>query len=214
MTTKTRIVLADDHKLFAAGIENLLSREEDFQVEGVYHNGKELLVALETIKADLLITDMNMPGLNGLGILQHIKKKRWKIKTIVLSMYDEEEIFKKCIQQGVDAYVLKNADPDELIFTIREVMEERYLANFEQVLKQAEEDEFDQYDHFKTAFKLSKRELEILKWIALGKSNKEIADELYLSVFTVETHRKHLHRKLEVSSMAELVKKALEMGLG
>ncbi|SEJ10200.1 DNA-binding response regulator, NarL/FixJ family, contains REC and HTH domains [Cyclobacterium xiamenense] len=214
MTTKTKIVLADDHKLFAAGIENLLSREEDFQVEGVYHNGKELLEALETIKADLLITDMNMPGLNGLGILQHIKKKRWKIKTIVLSMYDEEEIFKKCIQQGVDAYVLKNADPDELIFTIREVMEERYLANFEQVLKQAEEDEFDQYDHFKTAFKLSKRELEILKWIARGKSNKEIADQLYLSVFTVETHRKHLHRKLEVSSMAELVKKALEMGLG
>ncbi|WP_375584551.1 response regulator [Cyclobacterium xiamenense] len=214
MTPKTKIVLADDHKLFAAGIENLLSGEEDFQVQGVYHNGKELLDALETNKADLLITDMNMPGLNGLGILQFIKKRRWKIKTIVLSMYDEEEIFKKCIQQGVDAYVLKNADPDELIFTIREVMEDRYLARFEQVLKQAEEDEFDQYDRFKTAFKLSKRELEILKWIARGKSNKEIADQLYLSVHTVETHRKHLHRKLEVSSVAELVKKALEMGLG
>ncbi len=214
MAAKTRIILADDHKLFAAGIENLLSREADFEVGGVYHNGKEALEALENVKADLIITDMNMPGINGLDILQHIKKRRWKIKTIVLSMYDEEAIFQKCIRQGVDAYILKNADPDELIFTIREVMEDRYVANFEQVLKQAEEDEFDQYDHFKAALKLSKRELEILKWIAQGKSNKEIADGLHLSIFTVETHRKHLHRKLEVSSMAELVKKALDMGLG
>lgn len=214
MVNKARILLADDHKLFAAGIENLLSRETDFEVVGVFHNGKETLDALENVKADLLITDMNMPGTNGLAILQHIKRKRWKIKTIVLSMYDDEEIFSKCIKQGVNAYILKNADPDELIFTIREVMEDRYLANFDHVLKQAEDDDFEQYDHFKTAFKLSKREIEILKWIAKGKTSKEIADELHLSIFTVETHRKHLHQKLEVSSMAELVKKALEMGLG
>ena len=166
MKNNTRILLADDHKLFAAGIERLLSNEPDFVVENVVHNGKEALATLEKKKVDLIITDMNMPGVNGLDILQYIKKKRWKVKTIVLSMYDDEEIFKKCIKQGVNAYVLKNADPEELVYTIREVMEDRYLANFEHVLNQAEEgDEFEQYDHFKTTFKLSKRELEILRWI-------------------------------------------------
>jgi DNA-binding NarL/FixJ family response regulator len=214
MKNNTRILLADDHKLFAAGIERLLSNEPDFVVENVVHNGKEALATLEKKKVDLIITDMNMPGVNGLDILQYIKKKRWKVKTIVLSMYDDEEIFKKCIKQGVNAYVLKNADPEELVYTIREVMEDRYLANFEHVLNQAEEgDEFEQYDHFKTTFKLSKRELEILRWIVKGKTNKEIAKELYLSIHTVETHRKHLHQKLKVTSVTELVKKALEMGL-
>lgn len=206
--------MADDHKLFAAGIERLLSNEPDFSVEKVVHNGKEAIAALDEIKMDLVITDMNMPGLNGLDILNHIKKKRWKVKTIVLSMYDDEEIFKKCIKQGVNAYVLKNADPEELIYTIREVMEDRYLANFDHVLNQAEEgDEFEQYDHFKAKFRLSKREMEILRWIVKGKTNKEIAEQLYLSIFTVETHRKHLHQKLSVSSVTELVKKALDMGL-
>ena len=206
--------MADDHKLFAAGIERLLSNEPDFVVENVVHNGKEALATLEKKKVDLIITDMNMPGVNGLDILQYIKKKRWKVKTIVLSMYDDEEIFKKCIKQGVNAYVLKNADPEELVYTIREVMEDRYLANFEHVLNRAEEgDEFEQYDHFKTTFKLSKRELEILRWIVKGKTNKEIAKELYLSIHTVETHRKHLHQKLKVTSVTELVKRALEMGL-
>jgi len=214
MINNTRILLADDHKLFAAGIERLLSNEPDFIGEKVVHNGKEAIAAIKEKKVDLIITDMNMPGLNGLDILQYIKKKRWKVKTIVLSMYDDEEIFKKCIKQGVNAYVLKNADPEELVYTIREVMEDRYLANFEHVLNQAEEgDEFEQYDHFKATFKLSKRELEILKWIVKGKTNKEIAEELYLSIHTVETHRKHLHQKLNVSSVTELVKKALDMGL-
>lgn len=214
MTNRTKILLADDHKLFAAGIERLLSNEPDFSVEKVVHNGKEALAALDESKMDLVITDMNMPGLNGLEILNHIKKKRWKVKTIVLSMYDDEEIFKKCIKQGVNAYVLKNADPEELIYTIREVMEDRYLANFDHVLNQAEgEDEFEQYDHFKAKFRLSKREMEILRWIVKGKTNKEIAEQLYLSIFTVETHRKHLHQKLSVSSVTELVKKALDMGL-
>lgn len=216
MDKKIKIILADDHKMFATAIENLLQKEDDFEVCGVYHNGKEVLEAMANERVDLVITDMNMPGMDGIGLLQHIKKKRWKVKVMVLSMYDDEEIFQRCIKQGVHAYVLKNADPDELIYTIREVMEDRHVIDFQHVLDQAEDDQdqYEQYDHFKTTLKLSKRELEILKLIARGSSNREVADKLYLSVYTVETHRKHLHRKLEVSSVAELVKKALEMGLG
>ncbi|MEX2512520.1 MAG: response regulator transcription factor [Cyclobacteriaceae bacterium] len=213
MGKKIQIILVDDHKLFATGIEKLLSGIDDFKIIGVYHNGNEAFEALKSNKVDLLLTDIKMPGMNGLELLQNIKKKRWKVKTIVLSMYEEEEIFQKCVKHGAHAYVLKNADQDELIYTIREVMEDRYVHNFEHVLRQAEDNEFDQFDHFKLTVKLSKREMEILKLIAGGNSNKDIAEILHLSVYTVETHRKNLYMKLEVSSVAELINKAREMDI-
>ncbi len=209
-----RIVLADDHRMFAVGIENLLKKQKDFKVIGVFNNGREVLQQLKDTPADLLITDMNMPGMDGMNLIQHLKKEKTKLKIIVLSMYDEEEIFKKCIKQGVDAYVLKNADPDELIYTIREVVENRHVAHYQHVLNQAEDDIYSDLDVYKLKFKLSKREFEILKYLAKGMSNKEIAELLHLSVHTVETHRKHIYTKLKVSTSAELIKKALDMGLG
>jgi len=206
--------MADDHKMFAQGMANILKREADFDIVGIFTNGKQVLAHLQLQKADLLITDMNMPGMDGIGLIQELKKQKAKIKIIVLSMYDDEEIFKKCVKQGVDAYVLKNADPDELVFTIREVMEKRHIMNFDHVLYQAEDNPFDHLDTYALKFKLSKREFEILKYIATGKTNKEVADTLHLSVHTVETHRKHIHTKLNVSTSAELIKKAIDMGLG
>lgn len=211
---KTRIIMADDHKMFAMGIANLLKKEPDFEIIGVYNSGKQVLTELIKNQADLLITDMNMPGMDGIGLIQHVKKAKFTIKIIVLSMYDDEEIFRKCIKQGVDAYVLKNADPDELIYTIHEVMEDRHIIDFQHVLSQAEDNPYDGLDAYRLKFKLSKREFEILDYIAKGKGNKEIADTLHLSVYTVETHRKHIHSKLKVSNTAELIKKAMGMGLG
>ncbi|WP_114751578.1 response regulator transcription factor [Pleomorphovibrio marinus] len=209
-----RIILADDHRMFAKGIENLLKKERDLKVIGVFNNGKQVLQQLTDAPVDLLITDMNMPGMDGFSLIQHIKKEKTSLKIIVLSMYDEEEIFKKCIKQGVDAYVLKNADPDELIYTIREVIENRHVAHFQRVLEQAEDDIYHDLDVYKLKFKLSKREFEILKYLAKGMSNKDIADMLHLSIHTVETHRKHIYTKLKVSTSAELIKKAIDMGLG
>lgn len=206
--------MADDHKMFAQGMANILKREPDFDIVGIFNNGRQVLSHLQHQEVDLLITDMNMPGMDGIGLIQELKKQKIKIKIIVLSMYDDEEIFKNCIKQGVSAYVLKNADPDELVYTIREVMEKRHIINFEHVLYQAEDNPFDHLDTYALKFKLSKREFEILSYIAKGKTNKEIADILHLSVHTVETHRKHIHTKLNVSSSAELIKKALDMGLG
>jgi DNA-binding NarL/FixJ family response regulator len=209
-----RIILADDHRMFAVGIENLLKIQKDFKVIGVLNNGREVVQLLKEAPADVLITDMNMPGMDGLSLIQHLKKEKTKLKIIVLSMYDEEEIFKKCIKQGVDAYVLKNADPDELIYTIREVVENRHVAHYQHVLDQAEDDLYSDLDAYKLKFKLSKREFEILKYLAKGQSNREIAEMLHLSIYTVETHRKHIYTKLNVSTSAELIKKAMDMGLG
>jgi len=206
-----KIAIADDHKMLAQGVANLLDEDQEFDVVGVFSSGAELLEFLEGRPVDLVITDMNMPGMDGVALIQNLKKRKIKSKIIVLSMYDDEKIFKECQKQGVDAYVLKDADPDELIYTIKEVMESRHIMNFQRVLKQMDSDQYD--DAYKLKFKLSKREIDVLKLLIQGKTNREIAEILFLSVFTIETHRKHLHQKLGVSNSIELLNKAQEMKL-
>ncbi|HAH36570.1 MAG TPA: DNA-binding response regulator, partial [Algoriphagus sp.] len=122
-----RIAIADDHTLFAKGIEGLLEEHEDLEVLGLFSNGKELVDFLETSKVDVVLTDLNMPILNGFGVLSSVKEGNSQTKVIVLSMYDEEKIYKESIDKGADGFVLKDADPDELVFTIREVHEGRHV---------------------------------------------------------------------------------------
>ncbi|MFD2034132.1 response regulator [Belliella marina] len=206
-----KIAIADDHKLFAKGLQSLLEEEEDFEVCGTFINGEELMSFLAYNSAHVVLTDMNMPILDGEGVISEIKTYYPRTRVIVISMYDDEAIFKKCQRLGASAYILKDADPDELIYTIREVMEGSHVMSFQKVLLQNKDDEFD--DSFKQKFKLSKRELQILIMIKDGKINREIAEELHLSQLTVESHRKKINSKLGVSSALELVKKAIEMNI-
>ncbi|MDR7129964.1 DNA-binding NarL/FixJ family response regulator [Algoriphagus sp. 4150] len=206
-----RIVLADDHKLFAKGIEGLLEEEYDLIVVNVFPNGRELCNYIAENQVDVVLTDLNMPIMDGFGVLDHCKKKHPQVKVVVLSMYDEEKIYKKCIDQKADAFILKDADPDELIFTIREVFEGRHVLNFDRVKKQAIQGAY--FDAFRMKYKLSRRETEIIQLIRDGIQNKNIAEMLNLSKQTVETHRKNIHHKLQVSSRIELVNKAHEMNL-
>lgn len=206
-----RIALADDHKLFAKGIEGLIEEHEGFEVVGVFPNGKELLEFLTDHEADVVLTDLNMPIVDGFGVIRHCQKHHPAIKVIVLSMYDEEKIFKEAMQLNADAFILKDADPDELIFTITEVYEGRYVKNFKRVIQQANQGPF--FDAFRDKYRLSKRETQILKMIAEGQINRDIADTLSLSVQTVETHRKNINQKLQVNSLMDLVNKVNEMNL-
>lgn len=203
--------MADDHKMFASGIANLLEKVEDFSIIGIFQSGADVLASLKKNQPDVILTDLNMPGMDGLDLIHEIVKTCPKCKIIVLSMYDEEKIFKKCQKAGADAYVLKDADSDELIYTIREVYENRHVMNFHNTLKQATDDVY--FDGYKDKFKLSRRELQILKMIKDGEGNKEIADHLNLSIYTVETHRKNIHLKLDVNTGVELIKKAMDMNL-
>lgn len=206
-----RIALADDHKLFAKGIEGLIEEHEGFEVVGVFPNGKELLEYLTDNEADIVLTDLNMPIVDGFGVLRHCRKHHPTHKVIVLSMYDDEKIFKEAMQLGADAFILKDADPDELIFTITEVYEGRYVKNFQRVIQQANQGPF--FDAFRDKYRLSKRETQILKMIAEGLINRDIADALSLSIQTVETHRKNINQKLQVNSLMDLVNKVNEMNL-
>lgn len=206
-----RIAIADDHKLFAKGIESLLEEEEDFTIKGIFLNGNDLVDFVTKKNVDIIITDMNMPGLDGVGVIKAVKDISTKIKVIVLSMYDDQHIYEKCIKSGASAYMLKDSDPNELIYTIREVFEGSYIADYRKVLNEIENSKFP--DYFSEKIKLSKREIQIIKKICAGSTNREIADQLALSQHTVETHRKKIHQKLGVSSVAELVSKAKEMRL-
>lgn len=205
------IALADDHKMFAKGIAGLLEEEEDFNVLGVFSNGLELLDFLKLREVDVILTDMNMPVMDGAGVIDAVRRLRPHPKIIVLSMYDDEAIFLKCQKLGANAYVLKNADPDELIYTIREVCDGSHIMSFQKVLQQNQDDLYA--DLYKEKFKLSKRELQILRMIKDGMTNRDVSLNLHLSIHTVEAHRKKIHNKLGVSSVAELIKKALDMNL-
>jgi DNA-binding NarL/FixJ family response regulator len=206
-----RIALADDHKLFAKGLEGLLEEHEGFMVVDIFQNGKELINYLDNNEVEIVLTDLNMPVMDGFGVLRHCKKHYPELKVIVLSMYDEEKIYKECLEVGADAFVLKDADPDELIFTITEVFEGRHVKSFKRVIEQSNLSPF--FDAFRDKYRLSRRELQILRMIKDGLFNKDIADQLNLSVQTVETHRKHIHQKLQVNTRVELIKKVNEMNL-
>lgn len=206
-----RIALADDHKLFVKGIESILSEEEDFIIKGLFFNGNDLVKFAENKTIDIAITDLNMPGLDGMSVIKGIKEVSPKIKVIVLSMYDDQLMYDKCIKAGASAYMLKDSDPDELIYTIREVYEGSYISDYRKILNEIKNSNFP--DFFNDKFRLSKREIQIIKKIREGKTNREIAEDLTLSQHTIETHRKKIHQKLHVSSVAELVNKANEMRL-
>lgn len=206
-----KIVLADDHNLFAKGIEGILEDQDDMVVVRTFPNGKELVDFLGTQPVDVILTDLNMPILDGFGVLAAVKKKFSDIKIVVLSMYDEEKIFKQVINDGADAFILKDADPDELIFTIHEVIKGHHVHNFAKVKKQATQGVY--FDSFRAKYRLSRREAEIISLIKDGIQNKEIAERLSLSQQTIETHRKNIHVKLGVTSRIELVNKAYEMNL-
>ncbi len=206
-----RVALADDHKLFAKGIEGLLEEQDDIIVLKIFPNGKELVDFLSKQIIDVVLTDLNMPIMDGFGVLKSIRDRNIQTKVVVLSMYDEEKIFKRVIDEGADAFILKDADPDELIFTIHEVFEGRHVHNFDRVKKQASQRVY--FDSFRAKYKLSRRETEIIQLVKDGNQNKEIAEMLGLSYQTIETHRKNIHIKLGVNSRIELVNKAYEMNI-
>lgn len=208
-----RILIADDHQLFSSSLKSLLESDKDLEVLGIASNGRELLNKLEHTTCDIVLLDMNMPELDGIDTAHIIYHRFPKVKMIALTMYNRPEFVKKLNAKGVKGYVLKNANPDELILAIKSVHKgEKYYSkqlNFQISDEKSESHSFDDgFDH-----KLSKREIEILRLIARGKSNTEIAEMLFLSVHTVDTHRKNMLSKLDMHSVAELVKYAVQIGV-
>lgn len=208
--SKIKLAIVDDHQLFRNGLDSLLSKHEDFEVIINANSGMEFLKALEDGDLpEVLLLDLTMPEMSGFEVLLKIKKKYKSIRTIAISMHDDGNYVMQCIRNGAYGYLLKNADEGELIKAIYTVYEGKKYFNKEisQQMINIISVEGNQPK------KLSKKETEILKLIAGGQTTKDIANDLFISTRTVETHRANMMKKLDVKNTAELIKKSSELNL-
>jgi DNA-binding NarL/FixJ family response regulator len=201
MATTIDLIIADDHTLFIDGLKLLLKDEPDMNVVDVANDGKELLRILPGIKADIILLDINMPNLNGLDAARFIKQSYPALKIIMLSTYNDEHLVEKTKTLGANGYLLKTTNKEELLQTIRLVYSGQ--ACFPYRLPKTE-NEFDSSDDFLKKFNLTKREIEILKLIRTENTNQQIAEKLFLSIYTVETHRKNIMQKLNLKTPVAL----------
>ena len=216
MTTKRHtILIADDHTLFREGLRSLLSTHEDLHVLGEAENGQEALRAVAERKPDLLLIALSMPKMGGLDAIREIKRYEPETKILVLTVHETEEFVLEALNAGASGYVLKDATHQELILAIRSVLrEKRYLS------PDISAKVIEGYIHGRKEVKstspwesLTLREREILKLVAEGRKNKEIADILFLSAKTVAKHRANLMSKLDLHSASALTAYAMERGL-
>jgi len=216
MTKKRHtILIADDHTLFREGLRSLLSTHEDLHVLGEAENGQEALRAVAERKPDLLLIDLSMPKMGGLDAIREIKRYEPETKILVLTVHETEEFVLAALNAGASGYVLKDATHQELILAIRSVLrEKRYLSP--DISAKVIEGYIDGRKAVKSTSSwesLTLREREILKLIAEGRKNKEIADILFLSAKTVAKHRANLMNKLDLHSASALTAYAMERGL-
>ena len=202
----TRVIIVDDHPMVADGIEAILETYDDLEVAAVLTNGQEVIDRVEDINPDVILLDLNMPGVNGLSATEIILEKRPETRILILSMHDSPEYISTALNHGAKGYILKDVPTDEIKTAIDTVMAggEYLCTGARGSLKPRTAD---------GAEPLTSREQQILLQLAQGKSNKEVGIALDISVRTVETHRKNIKRKLGISSTAGLTRYAMEHGV-
>ncbi|MBQ4822427.1 response regulator transcription factor [Aquimarina sp. MMG016] len=208
-----KLIVVDDHKMFLDGLLSIISHESDYQIVYNANNGEDVKKYLDINHKegiDLVILDINMPKMDGVSLNTYIKKTYPKVKTLVISMLFEPQKILTLTQDGLDGYVPKNAPKNELLLAIETILNgNKYFA--ESVKKAYTESVFNQKEE--VAIKLTKREKEILQLIAKEYTTQEIADELFLSKYTIEGYRTSLISKLNVKNVVGLAKYAIKMGL-
>lgn len=206
MTNLTRIVIVDDHPMVAEGIQSILESYADIEVLACLSDGQEIIDHVEGLAPDVVLLDLNMPGVGGLSATEMVLEKRPDTRILILSMHDSPEYINSALSHGAMGYVLKDVPTDEIKRAIDGVMQgQRYLCTGAKgSLAPLDPPSREQ---------LTNREQTILLQLAQGKSNKEVAQALDISVRTVETHRKNIKRKLGISSTAGLTRYAMEHGV-
>lgn len=206
------IFLAEDQQLFVEGIKQLLADQEDISFSGTANNGRLALEAILDHLPDLCMLDINMPEMDGISLAIHLKKAHPQLPIIMLSTHTNKEFVKDLVAIGVDGFVIKNADKEELVQAIRTVAEggQWFSETLQPDVAETRKEIEDHPDHLKL---LSKRELEILRLIGQGLSSVEIAEQLFLSAHTVDTHRRNIMVKLNMNNVASLVRYANDRGL-
>ena len=211
MMSPYRIVLADDHVLVRQGIRKLIEESPDLQVVGEASDGSELLELLRNVKADLAILDITMPNISGIEATQRVKAIYPGLKVLILTMHKGRELLEHAIAAGANGYLLKEDAPRELLNAIKTIQQgEVYMSPL--IVPYLKEFYVQRHRKVNQPDLLTARETEVLKLVAEGKSSKEIAAILCLSIRTVDNHRSNIMRKLNITKNTDLVKYALSMG--
>ena len=215
MENKLSIVLADDHTILREGLRALLTADPGFEVVGEARDGREAVRCVEKLGPELILMDLSMPRMSGMEAIREIKKRYPETKIIALTVHKTEEYLLNTLQAGADGFVLKDATHDELIMAIKNVMggksylspavSEKVIEGYLQGKKSTQS--------LSSWESLSQREREVLKLIAEGYKNKEIAGDLCISLKTVEKHRANLMKKLDLHNAAALTVYAVDKGL-
>lgn len=210
-----RIILTDDHELLRAGLKGLLEKEPDFKVVAQAKDGEDLLDKLARVKVDCVVMDLSMPNMDGLATLKEIRKKFSKTKVLILTMQKDAEHFKHAMSSGANGYLLKDSAFDQLVMAIKIIMKgKQYISPvISNLIAEQYVRSMDQDNDIPSLEILTAREKEILRRIAEGRANKNIAASLKISIRTVETHRSNLIQKLGIKTPAGLVKYAISKGL-
>jgi DNA-binding NarL/FixJ family response regulator len=212
-----RLILVDDHTIIRDGIKALLKDKEDILVVGEASNGKELLELVATTPVDVVMMDVNMPEMDGFETTAYLKEHYENIKVLVLSMLDHESYISKILNAGASGYMLKNTGRDELICGIRIIASGGQFICSSVAINLLKKLQNPSYKPASTEEKqtrdLSQREIEILKLIADGLTNAEIADKIFTSKRTVETHRQNIIEKTKAKNTAALIKYAISKGI-
>jgi DNA-binding NarL/FixJ family response regulator len=215
----TRILLADDHTILRDGIRALLSAEADLEVVGEASNGAEVLEMLETTPADVVLMDVQMPVLDGFATMPELQRRFPDVRVLALTMLDHENYVARMLDAGAMGYVLKNAAISEITYAIRTVASGAPFLCTEiglnMLYKAVANSNVSAVDasNAKAGADLTTRELEVLKLIAEGLTNGEIADKLFTSKRTIETHRQNIIGKTQAKNTAALIKLAVGRGL-
>lgn len=213
--SEIRVLLAEDHTIVRKGLRSLLDAEATITVVGEAENGRQAIDQVEHLLPDVVVMDIGMPGLNGLEATRQIKKRFPDVQVLILTVHTGEEYILQILRAGASGYLIKQAAPTDLVQAIQAAHQGGIFLSpsisrkvIEDYVQQASATaELDSYE------KLTDREREVLQLIAEGHSTRQIAEQLHISVKTVETHRAHLMDKLDLRSTAELTQYAIRKGV-
>lgn len=202
-----KILIADDHAIFREGLKHILTECSDVTVAAEASNGQEVLEKIWTDKYDMVLLDISMPGMSGLEVLKQLKIEKPKLPVLVLSMHPEEQYAVRILRAGASGYLTKESAPDELITAIRKISQGRKYITSSLAERLAVEMETDSEKPLHEI--LSDREYQVLRMIAAGRTIKQIAEDLSLSIKTVSTYRTRIMEKMKMKTNAELMHYAI-----
>lgn len=211
---KIQVLLVDDHTIVRNGLRSILENTDDIEVIGEASNGEEALEKIPLLKPQIILVDISMPGISGIELVKRVTKQWTGIRPIILSMHNDDAYILKSVEAGAYGYLLKDATRDEIITALHAVKngEKYFNASVASVIVSGYLSQVQKVEKATESRKtlLSKKEREVLRLLVEGMSSRQIADQLDLSVRTVDNHRANMMRRLQVHNAAELVKLALE----